>query len=181
MVGKSLLQLAQQFFLNRAVFEAELRTPVLLWEAPGPTPSAVASSALGADEAFWERTSTGSGIRSAPTPTGPVAFMVEKLPTKANAFALGVTVGRVATNDIVVDDESVSRFHAFLQRDEKKGTWSLSDADSRNGTFCDEVRAQGTQRLPLVDGGSVRFGRVGMRFMLPTTFIKWLEEQSKKT
>ncbi|MDP3498917.1 MAG: FHA domain-containing protein [Myxococcales bacterium] len=55
-------------------------------------------------------------------------FFVEKVPRTGNAFALGVTIGRVESNDIIIDDSSISRFHAWLQLDAKKG-WMLCDAE----------------------------------------------------
>lgn len=172
---QTLPQLVRKYLQGRAAFEEGLRAPLLVWEA-------ATVSGQSADEAYWERTGSGSGGGGQKTPssTGPVIFTVEKSQSKANAFALGVTVGRVATNDVVIDDESVSRFHAFIQRDERRGIWTLSDAESRNGSFVGDVRAQGSERLTIADGSVVRFGKVSMRFMLPATFLKWVEAQLGK-
>ena len=45
----------------------------------------------------------------------PLAAVIEK--SKDNAFQRRVTVGRTANNDIVLEDASVSRFHAWFQDD----------------------------------------------------------------
>src|SRR5687767_11892087 len=44
-----------------------------------------------------------------------------------------VTVGSSLTNDVVIDEPSVSRVHAILQL--ISGTWMVEDCGSRNGTF----------------------------------------------
>lgn len=60
-----------------------------------------------------------------------------------------VTIGRSATNQIVVKDERCSRNHAevFLTR----GAWTLRDLDSRNGTLVGSERVQGDYTLTFGD------------------------------
>lgn len=70
---------------------------------------------------------------------------------------------------MVVDDGSVSRFHAWLQKDERTQQWSLTDAESKNGTWVDGVQLAGKQRVTLRDGASLKFGEVVMTFHLPDT------------
>jgi pSer/pThr/pTyr-binding forkhead associated (FHA) protein len=62
---------------------------------------------------------------------------------------MGITVGRVETNDVIVDDGSVSRFHAWLQLDERKKAWFLCDAESKNGTFLGPQRLTANQKVAL--------------------------------
>ena len=95
-----------------------------------------------------------------------------KQDTRANAFALGVTVGRVATNDVVMDDPSISRFHAYFQHDERKGGWSVTDADSQNGVWVNGTKTVGHQPVP--DGANVTFGGVMTWFLEPDRFCAWL-------
>src|SRR5919108_1197783 len=45
------------------------------------------------------------------------------------------SIGRLATNDIVVDDPGASRHHAELWVDEAQEKISIADLDSTNGTF----------------------------------------------
>jgi hypothetical protein len=53
------------------------------------------------------------------------------------AFSGPVRIGRTTENDIVLDDETISRRHATLSRDDA-GQWVLVDEGSRNGTFKDQ-------------------------------------------
>lgn len=133
--------------------------PGLLWEAP---PTAMT------DSGHWEMTDAGHAMMR-PRTGEPLIFMVEKGTATNNPFAMGVTVGRVESNDIVVDDGSVSRFHAWLQKDERTQAWSLTDAESKNGTWVDGVQLAGKQRVTLRDGASLKFGEVIMTFYIPAT------------
>ena len=44
---------------------------------------------------------------------------------------------------------SVSRFHAWVQLDEKAGVWFLTDAESKNGTWLDKVKLTASTRTKL--------------------------------
>lgn len=65
-----------------------------------------------------------------------------------------VILGRSSECDLVVPDQSVSRQHARLFRNE--GGWWVEDLNSRNGTVVDTVRI--TTRAPLEEGSSIRMG-----------------------
>lgn len=132
--------------------------PGLVWEAP---PTKLTESG------HWEMTDSGQAMMR-PRAGEPLIFMVEKGSATNNPFAMGITVGRVESNDIVVDDGSVSRFHAWLQHDERTKEWSLTDAESKNGTWVDGVQLQAKQRVTLRDGARLKFGEVEMDFYLPT-------------
>ena len=140
--------------------------PGLLWEAP---PTAMT------DSGHWEMTDAGQAMKR-PRTGEPLVFMVEKGTATNNPFAMGVTVGRVESNDVVVDDGSVSRFHAWLQRDERTREWSLTDAESKNGTWVDGVQL-GKQRVLLRDGAKLKFGDVEMTFFLPNQLKQLVGER----
>jgi pSer/pThr/pTyr-binding forkhead associated (FHA) protein len=87
-----------------------------------------------------------------------------------------VTVGRVANNDIVVPDTSVSKFHAFFKVEGDR--YFLADAGSRNGTRLNsmQVPAQGKGRpVELVGGVRLGFGSVELMFLLGPQFWSILE------
>ena len=65
------------------------------------------------------------------------------------------TVGRDPGAGLTLDDESVSRMHARLDRD--GGSLFVTDLKSRNGTF---VNAEPVLRAPLHPGDALRFGDV---------------------
>ena len=155
----SLSSLLMQF--RKAPTGVAFTCPVLMWEAP----------AAQAGE-HWEQT-RGHHI-SAPLDGDPRILRVEKGAKANNAFSFGVTVGRVDTNDIVLEDNSISRFHAFLRLDEKAKTWFLTDAESKNGTWIDEKQLKPNQAVALQDKAKLKFGDAAMTFLLPETFKKLL-------
>lgn len=50
-----------------------------------------------------------------------------------------ITIGKAPDNDLVVDQDYVSRHHACLYGNDE-GFWFLEDLDSSNGTFVNDVR-----------------------------------------
>ena len=161
-----LSQLAIKLFVNPKPGGDPI-VPGLVWEAP-PTRLT--------DSGHWEMTDAGQTMMR-PRAGEPLIFMVEKGQATNNPFAMGVTVGRVESNDIVVDDGSVSRFHAWLQRDERTKQWSLTDAESKNGTWVDGVQMAPKQRLILRDGARLKFGDVEMGFFLPTALKAFIGQR----
>jgi len=53
-----------------------------------------------------------------------------------------LTLGRASTNDVVLEDTSVSSKHAEVSFDGMR--WAIRDLGSRNGTFVDAVRVKDT-------------------------------------
>lgn len=138
-------------------------TPLLLLERLGTH----------ADES-WERTGA-IVVGKPPEANDPVVFFVEKTPRTGNAFALGVTIGRVESNDIIIDDASISRFHAWLQQDAKSGGWVLCDAQSKNGTQLDGESLDSGSKVSLRDGAVITLGQASLRFLLPQTLLELLK------
>ncbi len=56
-----------------------------------------------------------------------------------SADAGHIRIGRVADNDVCLNDDKVSRYHAALLR-QNDGTWRIEDLSSKNGTFVNEER-----------------------------------------
>ncbi len=67
---------------------------------------------------------------------------------------------RQADNDIVLDDASVSRYHAIVTRD-ADGFW-IEDTGSKRGVFVDGERVEA--QVLMAPGASIRIGDVVMRF-----------------
>lgn len=83
---------------------------------------------------------------------------VSLAPTSQHAF---VSIGRLAGNDVVIPDVTVSKFHAIVR--EVDGHQVLLDGDSHNGTFVNGVRVASRKVGPPVllrNGDPVRFGSV---------------------
>ena len=72
------------------------------------------------------------------------------------------TIGRDADNDIVIDNQAVSRCHALLLP--QPGDVALIDLESTNGTYINDVLAPPDQRVYLKDGDLIRIGAVLLRY-----------------
>ena len=77
-----------------------------------------------------------------------------------------MVIGRVAGNDIVLDDQRVSRRHAMLYRTQD-GSFYVVDEGSSNGTLVNGVRINLPTRL--ADGDCVTIGSLDLHFHQPTT------------
>jgi pSer/pThr/pTyr-binding forkhead associated (FHA) protein len=164
---------AFSYYCRRYLAEPEalrhsVDVPLLYWEVPMTSPS----------EELWSGTTTGLALKS-PKVGEPVVFELKKAPGKVNAFAMGVTVGRIETNDIQIDDSSVSRFHAYFQKDARTGEWDLVDAESKNGTWVGPLKLQPNQRGRLADRTKVRFGDVELTFLTVDGLFAQIRENLK--
>lgn len=102
-------------------------------------------------------------------------FAVVKDPTKTNAFAMGVTIGRTDNNDITFHDNSVSRFHAYLQHDGRGGGWKLFDAESRNGSFVEGTRLSKGVGMAVADGSRIKLGDVTVRLLSARSLAEFIK------
>ncbi len=119
-----------------------------------------------------------SGVGSPEARAGiPVVLRVRK--EKDNAFRRGVTLGRTSNNDIIIDDASVSRFHAWFQADEA-GRWTVADASSKNGTRVSGTRLKPKRPAPLAPDVRLRFGKVEVTFLAPEAFLKLLAARASR-
>ncbi len=104
----------------------------------------------------------GAGQKSAARP-GEACIIVIYGPELGKRIQLGsapFTIGRSASNDLFLDQESTSRQHAKITFD--KGQYWVQDLGSTNGTFVndEQVREKG-----LSDGDQIRIGRSILKFM----------------
>ena len=91
------------------------------------------------------------------TALGLFAYQVAKRPG-ANAFSQMITLGRTRNNDIIVEEGSVSKYHANFKKD-ASGRWTLTDV-STNGVRVDgakiprdkPIALRSGSRLVLADG-----------------------------
>ncbi len=151
--------------------KVQLHSPVLLFEPVGPPD--VEDSTSGE---YRLRTSSGAGPGTRLSPEEPVVMLVKK--SKDNAFQRGVTVGRTGNNDIVLDDPSVSRFHAWFQRDDSD-VWTLSDAGSKNGTILSGTRLLGKRPVVVPPQCAVQFGDVALTLFSVERFFLFLEARAR--
>ena len=85
-------------------------------------------------------------------------------PSKGTVFELSgdeVSIGRDLTNQITINDKSVSRHHCLLKQE--NGQFKITDLESHNGTFVNETPAK---EHPLLHGDRVRVGDSLFLFLL---------------
>jgi hypothetical protein len=100
-----------------------------------------------------------SGIGRRPVP-GPPALEIEvRLPASTAA----VTVGRSRDCDVVVGEETVSRFHAELRHERDGDAWTVRDLDSLNGTWLNGARVREAR---VCRGDVLRLGGLRMELRL---------------
>lgn len=118
---------------------------------------------------------TASGVSTHPLLGQPRLVAIKK--QKDNAFRKRITLGRTPNNDVVIDDASVSRFHAWFEANDE-GAWSLTDAGSKNGTWV-SVKRLGPRKAHALQGGEkLRFGNVDGWFLTPEKLIERLKRRS---
>ncbi|MFN2501853.1 MAG: FHA domain-containing protein [Pyrinomonadaceae bacterium] len=74
-----------------------------------------------------------------------------------------LSIGRTGSNDLVIDDASVSKIHASLALN-AEGALSVADTGSTNGTFINGVRMSYGKASVLTEEDVVRFGSVDVVF-----------------
>lgn len=100
-----------------------------------------------------------TGVRADPSatagrsagPEGPTLLVVIDGPLAGSSVPLGdqpITLGRSASNMMVLDDEFVSSHHARVYRDPASGRWAIEDLGSTNGTVVNGQRITTPTLLP---------------------------------
>jgi hypothetical protein len=73
----------------------------------------------------------------------------------------GTTIGRSPECGVFLDDVTVSRKHAVLQKRDD-GRWEIQDQGSLNGTFVNRERVESA---PLEDGDEIQIGKYRLTFL----------------
>ena len=144
--------------------------PVLVYEPPTEDTLDPDSDE---DDDYQLRTQSGLSV---PAIGGgdPMAVVIEK--TKDNAFKQRITIGRTANNDIVLDDTSVSRFHAWIEQQNQD--WVLVDAGSRNGSTLGGKKIAAKAPNQLTNGLVMRIGALQLTYYTAQGFLDMLHRRA---
>lgn len=160
---------ARPFLADRAA-RASLDHPLLVLERHAPT-----GLMLGDDDEEPEiPTNAGQSTQRAAL-SEPLLFPVKKAGKAANAFLMGITIGRTQNNDVCLADDSVSRFHAYFDRDPASDLWRLVDMGSLNGTHVGGVKLTPNQPHVCAAREALVIGKVPMLFLVPETFLAYVD------
>lgn len=85
------------------------------------------------------------------------------------------SIGRAKTCDIVIQDMSVSRFHAVLSR--RANGWQIFDTNSTSGTYVNAGKIKKSQLLN--DGDHINFG--SSEFVFYSTAVTTRQQMVPKT
>ena len=133
--------------LTQEQFLAKVRVPYLLM---GAAPSPPRSSNAGFMTVKFTKERLQESVAQ------ETLFAVEKR-TGSNAFAMMITLGRASNNDLVVPDQRISKFHAYFRQ--VGSEWTISDANSRNGTFVDGVQVPTDKGYPITSGARIKVAK----------------------
>ena len=155
----------RKYLHDEKALAKSLTGPVLLIEPKVEEPDGESSE---------HRFRTQSGVNELPAESGePLVVLVKK--QASNAFQTRITVGRTTNNDVMLDDASVSRFHAWLEHEE--GGWMVADAGSKNGTYLNGQKLKPKKLVPLTLDARLKFGDVPASFLSSKSLIALLKKQ----
>jgi hypothetical protein len=100
------------------------------------------------------------------------AWIAAVIKTGRNPYQL-IHVGRAANCDIVIPHHSVSKLHAYLSV-APDGNAELTDAGSRNGTYCKGARLNKGQAVSLAPRDEVVVGNIPLIYMDARRFFDLL-------
>jgi hypothetical protein len=92
-----------------------------------------------------------------------------------------VRIGRSQDADVVLLDESVSRLHAELNVDRRRGRLTLMDLDAKNGTLLDNEPMTPFAPVDLEGGEVLRVGAIFARFHTARSFYAWLVQGAPRS
>lgn len=136
---------------SRAAFVAGIREPHLALWTPLDDESDERPTAQFLTLSHAPQAGDATSDHDAPRAVLPVAKR-----TGSNAFTLMITIGRAPNNDLVLPDRRVSKFHAYFRR--VGDAWTVSDANSTNGTMVDGVPVPPERGLTLRSGARIILG-----------------------
>ena len=90
-----------------------------------------------------------------------------------------IGVGRARNADVYLPNPKVSKYHAYFSRNDA-GQLSLTDAESRNGTWVDGTKIAARSATPLTNGVEIVFGPHRFTFYTPEGFYENIQRRSRR-
>ncbi len=134
-----------------------------LWYAVPAALTILIMLALATLYLLFRRPIKSADMRSSALPESkPFAYLISQTShPKRYAITSAIwRIGRSRENEMVLDDISISRRHAEIQRG-ADGMFTLIDRGSRNGTF---INGQQVKKRPLLEGDMIEVGDIVLRF-----------------
>lgn len=103
-----------------------------------------------------------SGFDAVTRGRGPTVAVFPLAKKPGAPFSDMITVGRTANNDVVLNDVTVSRFHAYFKNTD--GAWIVCDSGSKNGTSVNGEPLDARKETKLSPGAHVKFGDINATF-----------------
>jgi hypothetical protein len=153
---RQLLQLGREEFLVSSAPAALVR-----YRAEGEDPASSGVATLSLDEEIEETLPHGK------VTAVDVEFEIFPLTKKSGAaFPDRITIGRTPNNDVVINDTSISRLHAYVKRASDR--WVVADAGSKNGSSLRGAALEPRREQPLPSRAQLKLGDVDLTFYLAT-------------
>lgn len=102
------------------------------------------------------------------TPSRGLVYFLRK--REAGIFTDKIGLGRTRNVDICVPNSQISKYHAFFSRS-SDGGWTITDADSKNGTRVGQERLAVGAPKELQNDKKIFAGGLEFIFYLPGDFV----------
>lgn len=86
-----------------------------------------------------------------------------------------ITIGRIESQDIFIDDLSISKLHAYLQLVDNK--YLITDNNSTNGTVLNGLKLSANVQNNIKDQDKVLFGNIRYTFFSARSAYMFLKKQ----
>jgi pSer/pThr/pTyr-binding forkhead associated (FHA) protein len=154
---RQLLQLGRNEFLASAAPAALVRHRT---ESQDPSNSGASTITIESDYDEDKIEETLPYGRDLPAEIDLEVYPLAKKP--GASFQDRITIGRTGNNDVVINDTSISRLHAYIRRD--RDGWVVADAGSKNGSWMKGSALEARKERPLPSRAILRLGDVDLTF-----------------
>lgn len=144
----------------------QIKSPVLVMISEVPLEAALGYETRHASDVETLSLRQTEALRQ--TPARGLVYFVRK--REAGIFTDKIGLGRTRNVDICIPNSQISKYHAFFSRSGENG-WTLTDADSKNGTRVgDERLAVGVPKV-LQNDRKIVAGGLEFIFYMPGDFV----------